>query len=408
MSAKVTFLTPTHAPDIDAVELARTLADDFAREAADRDRERRLPFKEMKQLLASGLHGLRIPRAYGGREVSFVDMAQAVLEIARGDPNIAQSIQPHLFFLEVLRLDATEEQRRHWYGKVLEGSLITNAFAERGGRTIGEVNTRLVREQGRLLLRGRKYYCTGSLFADYLFVSANTEEGERILAIVPRKREGFTIEDDWDGMGQRTTASGTAILNDVPVEEYEVIRQPLFGKQRSYVGAAAQIYHAAIDAGIARAALDEALVNVRNNARPMPEAGVERQSEDPYVLHATGEMAVSFHQAEAMLQRAARALDHAASAQLEGTLEGEALERALAESSIAVAEAKASANATSLIVGEAIYRLGSASATLRRHNFDRHWRNARTHTTHDPVSYKYRAIGEYLLNDRLPPVSTKI
>ncbi len=408
MTAKVTFLNATPASDISAVDLARTLADDFAREAADRDRERRLPFKEMKQLLASGLHALRIPRAYGGREVSFVDMAQAVLEIARGDPNIAQSIQPHLFFLEVLRLDATEEQRSHWYGKILEGSLITNAFAERGGRTIGEVNTRLVREQGRLLLRGRKYYCTGSLFADYLFVSANTEEGERILAIVPRKREGFTIEDDWDGMGQRTTASGTAILNDVPVEEYEVIRQPLFGKQRSYVGAAAQIYHAAIDAGIARAALDEALVNVRNNARPMPEAGVERQSEDPYVLHATGEMAVSFHQAEAMLQRAARALDHAANAQLEGTLEGEALERVLAESSIAVAEAKASANATSLIVGEAIYRLGSASATLRRHNFDRHWRNARTHTTHDPVSYKYRAIGEYLLNDRLPPISTKI
>lgn len=408
MTAKVTFLNAPPASDISAVDLARTLADDFAREAADRDRERRLPFKEMKQLLASGLHALRIPRAYGGREVSFVDMAQAVLEIARGDPNIAQSIQPHLFFLEVLRLDATEEQRSHWYGKILEGSLITNAFAERGGRTIGEVNTRLVREQGRLLLRGRKYYCTGSLFADYLFVSANTEEGERILAIVPRKREGFTIEDDWDGMGQRTTASGTAILNDVPVEEYEVIRQPLFGKQRSYVGAAAQIYHAAIDAGIARAALDEALVNVRNNARPMPEAGVERQSEDPYVLHATGEMAVSFHQAEAMLQRAARALDHAANAQLEGTLEGEALERALAESSIAVAEAKASANATSLIVGEAIYRLGSASATLRRHNFDRHWRNARTHTTHDPVSYKYRAIGEYLLNDRLPPISTKI
>lgn len=408
MSRNVTILAAQEGEPRDVLGLARSLGDDFAREAADRDRERRLPFNEVKRLKATGFHALRVPRRYGGRGIGFVDMAEALIEIARGDPNIAQSIQPHLFFLDVLLLDGTEEQRRFWYRKVLDGNLITNAFAERGGRTIGEVNTRLVREDGRWLLRGRKYYCTGSLFAEYLFVSADTEEGERILAVVPRKREGFTIEDDWDSMGQRTTASGTAILNDVPVEEAEIIRQPHFGRQRSYVGASAQIFHAAIDAGIARAALEQVIDYARNNTRPMPEAGVERQTDDPYALHAIGEMAVLVHQAEAMILRAARILDRAAEAQVAASLSGEELERALAEASVAVAEAKASAEVSSLRVSEAVYRLGSASATLRRHNMDRHWRNARTHTTHDPVSYKYKTIGDYLLNERLPPISTKL
>lgn len=392
----------------DAPTLARSLAEDFAREASDRDRERRLPFNEMKRLKASGFHALRVPQRYGGQGVGYVEMSEALLEIARGDPNIAQSIQPHLFFLDVLSLDGTEEQRKRWYRKTLEGNLITNAFAERGGRTIGEVNTRLVREDGRLLLRGRKYYCTGSLFAEYLFVSADADDGERILAVVPRKREGLTVEDDWDSMGQRTTASGTAILNDVEVEESEVIRQPHFGRRRSYVGAGAQIFHAAIDAGIARAALEDVVEYARNNTRPMPEAGVERQTDDPYAVQAVGEMAVLAHQAEAMIFRAARILDRASEAQIAGSLEGDALDVALSEASIAVAEAKACAESASLRVSEAVYRLGSASATLRRHNLDRHWRNARTHTTHDPVSYKYKAIGDYVLNGRRPPISTKL
>lgn len=404
----MTAIRQSAVPAVDIVEIARDLGRSLAREAADRDRDRRLPLAEMKQLLAAGIHAARVPRRYGGLGASFAEMSSALIEVARGDPNIAQSIQPHLNFLDVLQLDATEEQRQRWYGRILGGSLITNAFAERGGKFIGDISTRLVREGDRLLLRGRKFYCTGSLFADLLYVSARTDDGVRVFVVIPRDRAGFTIEDDWDGMGQRTTASGTAILDDVEVQADEVIRQPLFGKRRSFVGASAQIYHAAIDAGIALAALDDAVAYARSNARPMPESGVERQTDDPYVQHATGEMAVTAHQAEAMVARAAAILDRASQAQLSGSLAGEALDDLLGQASIAVAEAKASADAASLRVAEALFRVGSASATLRQHDLDRHWRNARTHTTHDPVSYKYKAVGDYLLNRRLPPVTTKI
>ena len=159
---------------------------------------------------------------------------------------------------------------------------------------------------------------------------------------------------------------------------------------------------------IAAAALEDAVDFANTKARPMPESGVDRQADDPYVISSIGHMAIATHQAEAMLSRALGYLEPAIAAQLDGTASGQDLDRLLSEASVAVAEAKAVATEASLRVSEMIFSIGGASATLRQYNFDRHWRNARTHTTHDPVSYKYRLVGNFWLNDILPPISTKV
>ncbi|MFO6004219.1 hypothetical protein ACLBTR_27420, partial [Pseudomonas aeruginosa] len=58
---------------------------------------------------------------------------------------------------------------------------------------------------------------------------------------------------------------------------------------------------------------------------------------------------------------------------------------------------------TAMLAGSKLIELGGSRACLAELGLDRHWRNARVHTLHDPVRWKYHAVGDYYLNGRLPP-----
>ncbi|MDA8253142.1 MAG: acyl-CoA dehydrogenase family protein, partial [Rhodospirillales bacterium] len=220
-----------------------------------------------------------------------------------------------------------------------------------------------------------------------------------MLAIVPRDAPGLTVLDDWSGMGQRTTASGTTILDGVMVPPERVM--PLDGAfgRRSPVGAVAQLLHAAIDLGLARGALRAAAGFVRDRSRPFRDAGVDRAQDDPLLLARFGQLQVQVHAAEAMLARAAGSLDAARAAPGDD---------AYAAASIAVAEAKVLTTEASLAAGSGLFELAGAQATLAAHGLDRYWRDARTHTLHDPARWKYHAIGAYVLNGTAPPLRSYI
>jgi alkylation response protein AidB-like acyl-CoA dehydrogenase len=305
--------------------------------------------------------------------------------------------------MEKLRIYGSSAQQERYFAQASAGALITNAGAERGGKVVGEIRTTLSHASNGYRLNGVKHYCTGSAYADAYYVLAMHPEGGKALAMVPADRAGTTTLDDWDGMGQRTSASGTVRFEDVALAADEVIMLKGFGQRPTHEGATAQILHAAIDAGIAQAAFEDALGLGREGMRAVPESGVATTAEDPYVQHAVGEMAMAVHGAIALVERGAAFTDRAAAA----FLRGESAERLLGAASVAVAEAKMAAEAVSLKVGEMLFQVAGASATSRARDFDRHWRNARTHTTHDPVSYKAKVVGDFYLNDRLPPISTK-
>jgi len=400
-------LQPLDAGRQDLVATASSFAKALAVGAAERDATRTLPHEQMRLLRKTGLLACRNDSASGGADASFPELAEIMLHLATGDPNVAQSIQPHFFLIEQLRLDGTPAQRAKAFVDVANGAIIANAFAERGNKLVGEIKTTLTRDVNAYRLNGTKFFSTGSLFADYLYAPAIMEDGTQVISIFPRQRVGVEVLDDWDGMGQRTTASGTTILKDVVIASDEIIFLSRLKQRRTYLGASAQLLHTAIDVGIAKAALADAIA-YGPRARPVPDSGVQSAKDDPYILHVIGEMTVILHSAEAMLLRAADILDRAARAQLANGVDSPSLDRLLAESSISVAEAKASANGACLQICEMMFRVGGASMTLRSHNFDRHWRNARTHTTHDPVAYKYKAIGNFYLNGRYPDISTKI
>ncbi|MFS8975090.1 SfnB family sulfur acquisition oxidoreductase [Cupriavidus necator] len=391
---------PARKPDLirddaGALLAARRLAARFAPEAALRDRERRLPWAELDEFSASGLWAITVPPEYGGAGVSNVTLAEVVATIAAADGSLGQIPQNHFYALEVLRVGGSDAQKRYFYERALAGERFGNALAEIGHKDFKR-RTRLTPDGDRWRVDGKKFYCTGALYAHWIPTLVVADEAGRdvtYLAFVPRTADGVSITDDWDGFGQRVTGSGSVSFDNVRVEAAWVVPFLASFEKPTTIGPVAQILHAAIDLGIGRGAFEATLPFVRERARPWVDAGVARAADDPLTIQQVGDVAVRIRAAEALVRRAGRIVDAAQAAPTE---------RSVAEASIAVAEARALTTTASLLAGSKLFELGGTAATLDHLALDRFWRNARTHTLHDPVRWKYHAVGNFYLNDRLP------
>ena len=321
--------------------------------------------------------------------------------IAAVDPAIAQIPQAHFLFVDVLAVHGRPEQQRRLFADVLAGARFGNAAAERGGKHAQDLKTRLRRSGAAPALRldGRKYYCTGAISARWIGVTALDDDGRLVLAFVDRNAPGLTIDEDWDVMGQRATVSGTATFDRVQVDPGLVIPYAGAFEVPQQFGARTQLVHTAIQVGIAGGALRDARAFVTTKARPFFEATrsgwADAAASDPHTIHRFGRLATQVAAAEALLASAAATL-------AEVTRFPRNAEEA-ARGSIAVAEAKAFASDTAVEVASDLFALAGASAADERYDLSRHWRNARTHASHDPVDWKYHHVGNYLLNDALPP-----
>jgi SfnB family sulfur acquisition oxidoreductase len=382
------------ANDHQAIETARGLAASFAENAAARDEARALPYAEVAAFYRAGLGAVIIPRAYGGAGVSAVTIAEIFAIISAADPSLGQIPQNHTAFLELLRYSRDEAQKRKFFGLALQGASFGNALAERHGKTTKDISTRLSRAGEDYVLNGQKFYATGALFSTYVPIGAVDDEGRIHRVIVRRGTLGLTVIDDWNGMGQRTTASGTVTLENVTVPADHVIHVHQFANRPSLYGPVSQLIQAAIDLGIARAAIAETIAFVRTRARPWMDSGKDTAAEDPFIISNIGKLEIDLHAAEAMLDRAGETIDASR----------EALdEAAQTRSSIAVAEAKVLTTEIAIAATNKLFELGGTRSAMADLNLDRHWRNARTHTLHDPVRWKFYAIGNHHLNGAPPP-----
>lgn len=386
---------PVIRSDAEALNVARELAAHFKRESVVRDRERRLPHDELELFSRTGLWGITVPKAYGGAGVSNVTLAQVVALIAAADASLGQIPQNHFYALEVLRVNGSETQKQRLYAEVLAGQRFGNALAELGTKTAHERTTHLVNAETGYRINGRKFYATGALYAHRIPTSVVDDHGVHLLAFVRRDNEGLNVIDDWSGFGQRTTGSGSVVFDNVFVAREDVIPFQTAFERPTPVGPLAQILHAAIDTGIARAAFEDSLHFVRTKTRPWIDATTDIASEDPLTLKSFGHLSVRLHAAEALLERAGEYLD---TAQANPTAE------TVAEASIAVAEVRALSTEISLAAGSTLFELAGSQATLAEYGLDRHWRNARVHTLHDPVRWKYHAVGNFYLHGENPPL----
>jgi len=379
--------------DAEALAVAAELGATIAEGAATRDRDRILPYDEINQLSKAGLFAITVPKQYGGAGVRPYTVARVIAILSAADGSIGQIPQNHFFMLEGLRLQGSEEQKQFFYGRVLAGERLGNALSETGTKTAHDHATRLTREGAIYRLNGRKFYSTGALFAHWIAVVANDDDNRGDIAFVSRDTPGVTLVDDWFGFGQRVTGSGSTLLDNVEVHPFAVLSfQALFDRP-TIMGPFAQIMHAAVEQGIAERALADTLEFVRRS-RPWKDARIERASDDPYTVAAIGEMKIRVDASESLLDRAGSFIEEAAANPSDETV---------AAASVAVAEAKIASTEAALHVATKLIELAGSNATLAKYNLDRHWRNARTHTVHDPVRWKYHAVGNYWLNGVRPP-----
>lgn len=381
------------------------ITEELSADAARLEARRELPYASVDLVRRSGLGALRVPARYGGPGASLADLFQVVIDLAAADSNVAQALRPHFGFVEHLISAAPEPARERWFGRIAGGALIGNAITETATRHPGEFRTTVTRSDDGdgYRLNGTKYYSTGSLFADYVLVTAVNEEEELVWVVLPKDRPGLRLADDWDSMGQRTTASGTTEFHDVRVLPEEIRVDLTARERRTHIGPYYQLYLAAVQTGIAKNALRDAVGYARSKARAVLHAGVERAVDDPLVQHAIGEIAALAYGAEAAVLRAASAIDTALAEPSPDEVAG--AEPALADAAVQVAQTQVVAAHASLRAAERLFDVGGASATRGEHNFDRHWRNARTVSSHNPIPHKARVAGDYHLNDQPPPLT---
>ncbi|OED01118.1 MULTISPECIES: SfnB family sulfur acquisition oxidoreductase [unclassified Rhizobium] len=400
MNAQLHHINATHPEatvletEQQALAVAQELAARFATSASERDSERLLPFAEMDALAQSGLLAITVPEEYGGLDVSNAALAEITAILAEADGSIGQIPQNHFYILEALRVDGSEDQKRFFFSRALAGDRFGNALSERGTKTVGHYNTRITRDGPGYRINGRKFYSTGVLFADWITVFALDDADKLVMAFVPKGTEGVEIIDDWDGFGQRTTGSGTTALNNVYVNADHVVLHHKGFERPTTIGSVGQIIHAGVDLGIARAAFAETLDFVKTKSRPWMDSGVDRASDDPLTIAKIGQIAIRLEAAAATIERAGRKVD---AAQVETT------EKRVVEATLAVAAAKVLTTEIAMEATNTLFELAGTASVKLDLNLDRHWRNARTHTLHDPVRWKYHVVGNYHLNDVIPP-----
>lgn len=381
--------------DAEAIDVATKLAAEIAPGAAIRDRDRIWPVKELDAFSQSGLWSINVPKKFGGPEVSYATLAKVIEIVSAADSSIGQIAQNHLGVVAAIRTVSDEAQQTLLFAEVLRGTRFGNAFSEFGSKRAADFETKFVDAGDHVIVNGQKFYSSGALLAHLVPIVALDDEGRAWYAIAERDAPGLTVIDDWSSFGQRTTLSGTVILNNVKVPKTHLVPGYKGYAEPTADGAIFQIIQVAVDTGIAQAAIDETISFVRTKSRAWVDSGVDHAWDDPYTIQAVGDLTLRLHAAQALLEKAGHAIDRAIQNPNAETV---------AEAQIVTAEAKILSTEIAIAATNKLFELAGTRSTLAEHHLDRHWRNARTHTLHDPVRWKYSILGKFFLNGEKPPL----
>ncbi|GAB3519078.1 acyl-CoA dehydrogenase family protein [Arthrobacter monumenti] len=372
----------------------RPIFEEIAAGAVQREASRELPFDSIKRLNAAGFGALRVPREHNGFGVSFTDFIQLLIELAQADSNVAHIYRSHYGFVEQLSF-APDRVKDVWYPRIVKGQIVGNASTERGGNALGTMNTLISKTDDGPTLNGQKYYSTGSIFSEWIAVTAAVEgQDERVYALVSTADPNVLLDDDWDGFGQRLTGTGTTTFRNVKVEDDHVLDR---SRKTSHEQSFFQLIILAVEAGIARAVLADARSLVESRQRTFNTGSGVPVREDPLILQLVGQISAKAFAAEAIVLQAARELDIARDPSRNLT-DQQRYERG----ELAVDKAQLMVPRLALDAADQLFDTLGASATSRSKQLDRHWRNARTAATHNPIVFKAKQIGDFEVNGTTP------
>jgi alkylation response protein AidB-like acyl-CoA dehydrogenase len=387
----------------DILGRAAAVAAEIGQRAAERDLTGELPIAEFQFIRDARIGTLRIPARLGGPGGSVGDVIEAIAILASGDSNLAHALRPHFNFVESLVLEPDSAGQARQVRQVLDGVFFGGASTELGTPRPGGVTATLTRRGTGYRLDGQKYYATGTSYADFFYTNAVNEAGESVRLLLPTKRAGIQVLDDFDGMGQRLSGSGGLRFVDAAVEESEIVaggKGPASGPIGRHASTLRQLILIACQVGSVRCLEAEGIEYAKTIARPIAHSHADRARDDYFVQREVGKIAAARQAADVLLKSAAAVLDKSAAAIIAGDPDAEHI---VTRATFSVARSQVVIGPLALQAAETIFNLGGGSAVSRKRNFDRHWRNIRTIMSHNPLSYKEKAIGDHLLNGALTP-----
>lgn len=376
------------SPELD--ELIRQIGDGVI----DRDDRGEPPFAKFELIRRARLGALRLPVASGGGGATLRDLFEVIISLGEADPNVAHSVRNHLGFVEnLIRRPRAEDAR--WFDRIRNGDLFGISATELGTALAGSPDyryaTAITETPDGLRLSGEKFYSTGNLYVDWLVVVATDQHGDTVRFIIPAGRPGVAIEDDWDGIGQRFTGSGTTRFEDVAVSDDDFFAPGGFGGDVPYKGTFPQLYLTAVIAGILRRVVRDAAELVRAKRRTFYHAAADNPVDDPILQQSVGVLSSQAFAAEALVLSAAEALGAATEAHGRPDVE----EALALEATLRAAKAKVVIDELANRAASDLFDVGGGSTVRRGAHLDRHWRNIRTLAAHNPKTYKARAIGAH-------------
>lgn len=372
----------------------RPIFEKIAEGVVEREKNRILPYEQINLLKQAGFGALRVPVKFGGDGVSIPQLFQLLIELAKADSNIVQALRGHFAFVED-RLNAHKfESQELWFKRFVQGDLAGNAWTEIGQVKIGDVITRVTQKGNQLLVNGKKYYSTGTIFADWVDLFAYDETTDQhVITAISRHASGVEVLDDWDGFGQRTTGSGTLTLIDVAIERDHILP---FDQRFKYQTAFYQVFHLATLAGIAHAAVATFVHEVQKRDRIFSHGNADLVRNDPQILQVIGKASSQAYASESITIRTAEALQRAYISHF-----GESEVKYIQANN----DAELESSQGQVVISELVLDLTSqlfnslgASASTTAKQLDRFWRNARVVSSHNPLIYKEKVIGDWEVN----------
>jgi alkylation response protein AidB-like acyl-CoA dehydrogenase len=374
----------------------------IAQRAAARDHERELAHDAVQWLREVKFGAVRVPVQYGGLGASVEQLFDLLIDLAAADSNLAQILRAHFGFIDRLLLDKDVITQTRWLTLAGQGEIFGNATTEVAKAALGSVQTSVQQDaEGVWRLHGEKFYSTGTLYADWITVNAHRvidgKEPELVIVVVPVTAAGVDIVDDWYGFGQRVTGSGTTRFAHVRVQEDQIITHS--HTQPSVLVAFFQLVHLATLAGIAKAIERDAVTYIQSRKHTFSHASAALPKDDPLVQQVIGHLSATAYVAQASVRSVAQTFGDIARWRQTGHTITEAQLH-----DVELQAAKAQIVIVNLVLQSAtqLFDVGGATALGETLRLDRHWRNARTLASHNPVIYKARVVGDNALNNTSP------
>ncbi|GAA3109367.1 monooxygenase [Pseudonocardia yunnanensis] len=379
-----------------AIEAARAVAATLAKDAVERDRANAKPHAEVQLLRDAALPAILLPREVGGSGLGWDTALRVVREISAADGSIGQLLGYHYMNQDLLVWLHNPDALALWGVRSAEHQWVWGDAVD-----VYAPATTLVGDGSGFRMSGRKSFATGFSVADVSVVAvAEPGTGSPLLVIVESTADGVAPGGDWDNLGQRLSASGSVTFTDVAISPEQVLGtlDPARATpQGSLIAPVSQAVHSEMYLGIAQGALRTAGEYTRTVSRPFLLSGVESATADPYVLATYGRLVAAVRAVEALADDVGTHV-----ARVNAARDGLTWD-ARGELAVHTSALKVVAIETVLEVTSRIFEVTGARATSNAVGLDRFWRNARTHTLHDPVVYKQREVGEHFLTGTYPP-----